>query len=148
MNDKYLAGSKHAGEPERRPFDLEAAKRGEPLVTRDGRSVKFVAYVQEAQIYPVVAFIEGAPAVHSLTDDGRYWSDNHSTSENDLFMAPKPKRTVWLNLYEKATWRFGIHQRNSQNPERTLKPSQSLCQSRSTYGNYTRLLGGHGAAPM
>lgn len=31
--------SRYFGHIEMKPFDLEAAKRGEPLVTRDGRSV-------------------------------------------------------------------------------------------------------------
>lgn len=96
MNDKYLAD----GEPERRPFDLEAAKRGEPLVTRNGLSVKFVAYVPEATEYPVIAFIEGGIAPDTFTDKGRYcagpWSEDCG---RDLFMAPKPTQTVWVNLY-------------------------------------------------
>lgn len=103
MNDKYLAGI----EPERRPFDLEAAKRGEPLVTRYGRSVKFVAYVPEAREYKVVAFLEGEDEVRTFTKDGLYCPYSPNVSENDLFMAPNPKRTVWLNIYEKnnsATW--------------------------------------------
>lgn len=93
MNDKYLAD----GEPERRPFDLEAAKRGEPLVTRKGRSVKFVAHVPEAREYTVMAFVEGEIAPDTFTDKGRYSAG--SFSGRDLFMAPKPTQTVWVNLY-------------------------------------------------
>lgn len=108
MSDKYLAGSKHAGEPERRPFDLEAAKRGEPLVTRDGRSIKFVAYVPEAKEYSVIAFLPGEKTPDTFTDKGLYYAGCTSMSScRDLFMAPKPKRTVWVNIYEKnnlATW--------------------------------------------
>lgn len=105
MNDKYLVGS----EPERRPFDLEAAMRGEPLVTRDGRSVKFVAYVPEATEYKVVAFLKGAPAVDTFTVNGRYCVGSRvDAGPRDLLMAPKPKRTVWLNFYEKTTRLFGI----------------------------------------
>lgn len=105
MNDKYLAG----GEPERRPFDLEAAKRGEPLVTRNGRSVKFVAYVPEAKEYKVIAFLEGEDAPDTFTANGRYIAGSASDGVNvrDLVMATKPKRTVWLNFHEKdntATW--------------------------------------------
>ena len=32
-----------------KPFDLEAAKAGAPIVTRDGRSAKFIAHVAEAR---------------------------------------------------------------------------------------------------
>lgn len=107
MKDKYLAG----GEPKLRPFDLEAAKRGEPLVTRDGRSIKFVAHVPEAREYSVIAFLPGEKAPDTFTDKGLYCAGRTSMSSvsscRDLFMAPKPKRTVWVNLYEKdnlATW--------------------------------------------
>lgn len=108
MNDKYLAD----GEPERRPFDLEAAMRGEPLVTRNGLSVKFVAYVPEATEYPVIAFIEGENAPDRFTDEGRYsarsqYRIGYEHSPRDLFMTPKPKRTVWVNFHEKnnmAIW--------------------------------------------
>ena len=31
-----------------KPFDLEAAKAGAPIVTRDGRPAKFIAHVAEA----------------------------------------------------------------------------------------------------
>lgn len=94
MNDKYLAGN----EPEPRPFDLEAAMHGEPLVTRDGRSVRFVAYVPEAMKLNVTAFVEGEREVDTFTDDGRYFGESSEDSVFDLFMAPKPKRTVWLNF--------------------------------------------------
>ena len=31
-----------------KPFDLEAAKRGEPIVTRGGEAAKFIAHVPDA----------------------------------------------------------------------------------------------------
>ena len=102
MNDKYLAD----GEPERRPFDLEAAKRGEPLVTRDGRRVEFVAYVPDAGAHKVIAFLPDEKAVTTFTDTGRYCA-GYEDSCRDLFMGTKPKRTVWVNFHEKnnmAIW--------------------------------------------
>ena len=104
MNDKYLAG----GEPKRRPFNLEAAMRGEPLITRDGRRMKFVAYVPEAKEYKVIAFLHGRDEADKFTVDGRYYAGSTSNDScRDLFMVPKPTRTVWLNFHEKnnlAIW--------------------------------------------
>lgn len=83
-------------EPERRPFNLEAARRGEPLVTRDGRPARFVAYVPEDKHYPVVAVVDNRVTTYSA--EGVFQRED-CASVRDLFMAPKPKRTVWANTY-------------------------------------------------
>ena len=81
-----------------KPFDLEAAKRGEPLVTRDGRKARFIGHVPEALSgFRVVVFLEGDGEASDYLESGAYYEDD--PSEHDLFMAPK-KRTVWVNIYE------------------------------------------------
>lgn len=81
-----------------KPFDLEAAKRGEPLVTRDGRAVsEFHHFTTEATNKPCIAIINGNVSwtrTNGLVGDG-YQEDN------DLFMAPK-KRTVYVQIFDKA----------------------------------------------
>jgi hypothetical protein len=81
-----------------KPFDLEAAKRGEPIQTRDGRPVKFIAYVPEAdKSQRVVVLVDGY--IVALHEDGSVHDDcNHY---DDIFMAPR-KRTVWVNLHPYA----------------------------------------------
>lgn len=76
------------------PFDLEAAQRGEPLITRNGRKAKFVAYVPEVEDEKVVALIGGDIA--TFYENGSY----HRNFEHrlDLFMAPPPMRSI--NGYE------------------------------------------------
>ncbi len=81
-----------------KPFDLEAAKRGEPIVCRDGTPAKFIAYVPEACPACRVVVLVGDFVVAKAVD-GRRWPD--LSGDTDIFMAPK-KRTVWLNLYPKA----------------------------------------------
>lgn len=104
MDGRYIAGRVL----KRLPFNLEAAMRGEPLITRDGRRMKFVAYVPEAKEYKVIAFLHGRDEADKFTVDGRYYAGLTSNDScRDLFMAPKPKRTVWLNFNEKnntAIW--------------------------------------------
>ena len=76
-------------------FDLEAAKRGEPIQLRDGRPAKFIAHVPEALEHNRIVFLlEGflcrayeSGRIHDLFE-----------KKSDLFMATK-KRTVWVNLY-------------------------------------------------
>jgi len=77
------------------PFDLEAAKRGEPIVCRDGTPAKFVAHVPEAcPPQRLVVLID--KNIFLCLESGAGSGLNEDAS--DLFMAPK-KRTVWVNFY-------------------------------------------------
>lgn len=78
-----------------KPFDLDAAKRGDPLVTRDGRAaLEFRYFATVDGSYKCRAVIEGA--CESFTLDGVFYVERES--REDLFMAPR-KVTRFLNLY-------------------------------------------------
>lgn len=69
-----------------RSFDLGAAKRGEPFVTRDGRKAKFIAHVPEAsKYYRVIVFLGNYQECLTYAENGRYLGSGES--KNDLFMA-------------------------------------------------------------
>lgn len=79
-----------------KPFDLEAAKRGEPIITRDGVGAHFIAHTDKVTgAYKVMAVVNGE--WYSFTEQGKRHPGGMSLV--DLFMAPKT-RTVWLNLYD------------------------------------------------
>lgn len=79
-----------------KPFDLEAAKRGDPIITREGMKARFIAYIPEApDAQSVVALIEGE-GVCLYFRTGTLWDKDES--EYDLFMAPK-KEKLWLVVY-------------------------------------------------
>lgn len=80
-----------------KPFDLEAAKRGEPIVTRDGREAKFIAHVPEAtnEYNRVVFLVEGDLYVRPTSG---LIKQKTTFSELDLFMASPPMRSI--NGYE------------------------------------------------
>ena len=81
-----------------KPFDLEAAKAGAPIVTRDGRPAKFIAHVAEAHpSQRLLLLIDGV--VHTKFENGKHANRPAHVSPNDLLMAPV-KRTVWVNLYK------------------------------------------------
>ncbi|WP_257755159.1 hypothetical protein [Burkholderia glumae] len=82
-----------------KPFDLEAAKRGEPLVTRDGRKVTEFHHF-ETLVYRdcCCAIVDGFR--RWINADGRYYIEGESN--HDLFMAPR-KVTRWVNLYNAPT---------------------------------------------
>ena len=83
-----------------RPFNLEEAKAGKPVVTRDGRKVRLFCFdlVGDDTIAGAVTIGEGKEEdVTSWTAEGRYISrmEEHA---RDLFMAPV-ENTVWVNVY-------------------------------------------------
>ncbi|WP_298062052.1 hypothetical protein [uncultured Rikenella sp.] len=80
-----------------KPFDLEVAKAGAAVVTRDGRPARIVCF-DAAGDYPVIALIrygtdEEVPQTCTLTGNVSYTE----VSDDDLFMAPV-KRQGWVNL--------------------------------------------------
>jgi len=79
-----------------KPFDLEAAKRGDPIVCRDGTPVKFIAHVPDAYNGPKVVAMRDKGVIYIWHESGEFVKDEKTDS--DLVMAPK-KRTVWVNLY-------------------------------------------------
>lgn len=84
-----------------KPFDLERALAGDPVVTRDGREVPWLAYCHEAHVSQrVVALIKGSRELDFFNTNGR--ATPYAEHKNDLFMAPK-KRTVWVNLFRRAS---------------------------------------------
>jgi len=81
-----------------KPFDLQKAIAGDPMVTRDGRAVRFIAYVSEfEESSRLLVAIKGVKNVRAHYENGSYTAD--ALHDADLFMAPK-KRTVWVNVYE------------------------------------------------
>lgn len=76
-----------------KPFDLQAAMRGEPIVTRDGRKAKFVAYVPEAEEPSrLVVLDERTGCVSLIYETGKF--STYADSMEDLFMAPPPMRSI------------------------------------------------------
>ena len=69
-----------------RPFNLEAAKAGAPLVTRNGRRARVVAHVPEAdEGYRLIVYIDGDGGVTDLCDSGRV--DDRYQYPSDVFLA-------------------------------------------------------------
>jgi len=69
-----------------KPFNLEKALAGEPVVTRDGRPVKIAGYNEQARNdYSVLGWVNGLVFVWHR--NGKRAGCLHE-SDNDLFMAP------------------------------------------------------------
>lgn len=70
------------------PFNLEAAKRGEPVCTREGILAEYIGCAKEERLRPLVFLIVGAPYVVTLEGKHNFSAD----APYDLFMAPRMKK--------------------------------------------------------
>lgn len=80
-----------------KPFDLEAAKAGKPLVTRDGRKVTDFKHFETMAGNEVCIAVFDGGEYEWYKKNGRYLL--HDEHRNDLFMAPE-EVTVWVNVYK------------------------------------------------
>lgn len=88
-----------------KPFDIELAKKGHPVCTRNGCKVRIVCFDRKSALYPIVALIENSPEDEELViypDTGLY--DAPYKSDEDLMMLPE-KKEGWAiicksDLYE------------------------------------------------
>ena len=79
-----------------KPFNLEEALAGKPVVTRDGRKVTELYLFKTANSsYPLRVCID--KDIKDYTDRGTYYAKD-TTSEHDLFME-EPIIESWVNVY-------------------------------------------------
>lgn len=78
-----------------KPFNLEEAIAGKPVITRNGSKVQELVFFNYKELSePILAKIAGRSVVLHFYRDGSYFKDDEH--ENDLFMAD-PER--WINIY-------------------------------------------------
>lgn len=81
-----------------RPFNLEEALAGKPVVTRDGRAATEIHYFKTLESNSrVVAVVDGS--MWSYRETGRLCTGDVVESNLDLFMATQ-KVTKWGNVYK------------------------------------------------
>lgn len=82
-----------------KPFCLEAALRGEPVITRKGRKILVFAYCDKAnddeEIIVCICNKPDRAIWKYYYDDGSYLGNKES--EYDLFMAPSTKK-LWIAI--------------------------------------------------
>lgn len=72
-------------------FNLQEAKAGKPVCTRDGRNARIICFDVKHEYYPIIALIEseGKEFSASFGKDGRFDDVHYKDSCLDLFMAPE-----------------------------------------------------------
>ena len=83
-----------------KPFDLEAAKAGKPVCTRDGRKARIICFDLKNEEYPIVAAIgnDSSETLLCYTINGEIVKGNYK-SDKDLMMLPE-KRKGWINIHQ------------------------------------------------
>ena len=81
-------------------FDLEKAKAGHPVCTREGKDARIICWDRKIEKHPIVALVfdeYGEEIVASYTKEGccLYLGKEHS---EDLFLKDE-KRVAWTNIY-------------------------------------------------
>ena len=86
-----------------KPFDLQKAKQGRPVCTRDGRKARIICFDRksESPITVLVTEINGIEAVYSYPTNGR-WDSPENSNGCDLMMLPE-KKEGWVNVYDADT---------------------------------------------
>lgn len=91
-----------------KPFNLEAARSGKPVCTRDGRKVRIICFDKGKKtndFFPVVALVEteeSGELIINYTNTGHYWPDTR-ISDNDLVMLLE-KKEMWTNVYRERCY--------------------------------------------
>lgn len=87
-----------------KPFNLEKAKKGAPVCTRDGRSVRIICFDCKDVTFPIIALVSGSSEREEVIS---YDEAGHSTTRNQedtLFMIPE-KKVGWVNVYKGNCYR-------------------------------------------
>ena len=81
-----------------KPFDIQKAREGKPVCTRDGRKARIFCFDLKNDEYPIVAAVENdsSETLFSYTTNGEI--ADGIESDKDLMMFPE-KRSGWVNVY-------------------------------------------------
>ena len=86
-----------------KPFNLEAAKAGKPVCTRDGRKVRIICFdAKRRDKKSIIALVpnKDRPGFEDLIaypNDGNYYGGHEN--DGDLMMLPE-KKEGWVNVYK------------------------------------------------
>ena len=105
INGAIVSSSETTGK-KLKPFDLEKAKAGNPVRTRDGRKARIIAFDRRLFYknvsYPILALVErsdGEDDVCGYNEKGKVLIEDGAEYKDDLMMLPE-KHEGWVNVYK------------------------------------------------
>lgn len=91
-------------------FNLELAKAGHPVQTRDGRPARIICFDRIDEYYPIIALIKNdehkEEQCNSYTKDGKCYAYS-SNNPDDLIMV-STKKEGWVNIYHSSIYVAGV----------------------------------------
>lgn len=115
-----------------KPFDLEAAKAGKPVCTRDGRKVRIISFDRKFLFkgvsYPIIALVEDAAkeeTIYGYNEKGKTLIENDTPYKDDLMMLPQ-KKEGWVRIYKSASNVYYLSS-NIYKTEEEAKHSSDCC---------------------
>lgn len=88
-----------------KPFDIELAKAGHPVCTRNGKPVRIICFDRKnTNGCSIIALVDKGEYEECLSFviNGKFYNDERG-SDNDLFMAPV-KKDGWVNVFINASY--------------------------------------------
>ena len=105
---KALYSCKEEIKPTLKEFDLEAAKLGKPVCTRDGRKARIICFDRRLFYknvsYPILALVEcsdGEDDVCGYNEKGKVLIEDGAEYKDDLMMLPE-KKEGYVNIVKEA----------------------------------------------
>ena len=90
-----------------KPFDIQKAREGKPVCTRDGRKARILCYdFKQNEEYPILVAVEnkdGKECALLYSNDGI--SEMYKSNNNELAMFLE-KKEGWVNVYKKEQNRY------------------------------------------
>lgn len=105
-------------------FDLEAAKAGKPVCTRDGRKARIICFDLNNKNFPIVAIINCDTEENAYQYDIDGVCDEHDNNLN-LMMSPE-KKEGWVRIYKSASNVYYLSS-NIYKTEEEAKHSSDCC---------------------
>lgn len=87
-----------------KPFNLEAAKAGKPVCTRDGQKARILCFDLKDKHFKIAAAIslnENTEYIETFTIDGRKYRNASYEDDSDLMMVSE-KKQGWINVYKET----------------------------------------------
>lgn len=110
-------------------FDINLAKQGKPICTRDGRKARIICWDLKNDGYCLVAAVEtkdngNLEEILTYDEDGIFTTDHEVNHNYDLRMAPE-ERQISVNIYKNKNGIYVSKVRNNTDME-TLNLASSF----------------------
>ena len=88
-----------------KPFDIQKAREGKPVCTRDGRKARIICFDAKGE-HPIIALVTDGiqESPYNYTEKGCHYIEDVETMA-DLMMLPE-KKEGWVNVYKKEQNRY------------------------------------------